>query len=61
MHYELEDLAAAIFQQLIPALKRGSRLLICDGKERFQGTDSDVDVLEHRRVDMIVLANTCQE
>ena len=49
---------AAIFQQLIPALKPGSRLLIGDRKERFLGADSDVDVLEHCRVDMIVLANT---
>ena len=48
----------SIFQQLIPALKPGARLLICDRKWQALGTDSDVDVLEHRRVDMIVLANT---
>jgi SAM-dependent methyltransferase len=47
-----------IFQQLIPALKPGARLLICDRKWQALGTDLDVDVLEHRRVDMIVLANT---
>jgi hypothetical protein len=47
-----------IFQQLIPALKPGARLLVCDRKEQVLRTDSDVDVLEHRRVDMIVLANT---
>ena len=47
-----------IFRQLIPALKPGARLLICDRKEQVLRTDSDVDVLEHRRVDMIVLANT---
>jgi hypothetical protein len=48
----------SIFQQPIPALKPGPRLLICDRKWQALGTDSDLDVLEHRRVDMIVLANT---
>jgi ubiquinone/menaquinone biosynthesis C-methylase UbiE len=47
-----------IFQQLIPALKPGARLLVCDRKEQILGTDSDVDVLEYRTVDMIVLTNT---
>jgi len=47
-----------IFRQLIPALKPGARLLICDRKWQALGTDSTVDVLEHRRVDMIVLVNT---
>jgi SAM-dependent methyltransferase len=47
-----------IFQQLIPALKPGARVLICDRKEQVLGTDSTVEVLEQRRVDMIVLANT---
>jgi hypothetical protein len=47
-----------IFQKLIPALKPGARILICDRKEQVLKTDSDVDVLECRRVDMIVLANT---
>jgi ubiquinone/menaquinone biosynthesis C-methylase UbiE len=47
-----------IFQHLIPALKPGARVLICDRKEQVLGTDSTVEVLEQRRVDMIVLANT---
>ncbi|KAH8812745.1 S-adenosyl-L-methionine-dependent methyltransferase [Xylogone sp. PMI_703] len=47
-----------IFRQLIPALKPGARVLICDRKEQILGEDLDVDVLEYRRVDMIVLANT---
>ena len=47
-----------IFRQLIPALKPGARVLVCDRKGQVLGTDTDVDVLEHRRVDMIVLANT---
>ncbi|PMD39312.1 S-adenosyl-L-methionine-dependent methyltransferase [Hyaloscypha variabilis F] len=47
-----------IFRQLVPALKPGARLLVCDRKWQALGTDSDVDVLEHRRVDMIVLVNT---
>jgi ubiquinone/menaquinone biosynthesis C-methylase UbiE len=47
-----------IFQQLIPALKPGARVLICDRKEQVLGTDSTVEVLEQKRVDMIVLANT---
>jgi hypothetical protein len=47
-----------IFRQLIPALKPGARFLVCDRKWQALGTDSDVDVLEHRRVDMIVLVNT---
>lgn len=47
-----------IFRQLIPALKPGAKLLVCDRKEQVLETDSDVDVLEHRRVDMIVLTNT---
>jgi hypothetical protein len=47
-----------IFQQLVPALKPGARVLICDRKEQVLGTDSTVEVLEQRRVDMIVLAST---
>lgn len=47
-----------IFRQLIPALKPGARVLVCDRKEQTLGKDAEVDVLEHRRVDMIVLANT---
>jgi hypothetical protein len=47
-----------IFRQLIPALKPGARVLVCDRKWQALGTDADVDVLEHRRVDLIVLVNT---
>lgn len=49
---------AGIFQQLIPALKPGARLLVCDRKWQELGTDPEVEVLEHRRVDLIVLTNT---
>lgn len=49
---------ADIFRQLIPALKPGARVLVCDRREQVLGTDPDVDVLEYCRVDLIVLANS---